>query len=265
MESGGGAAAAGGPRAGGGSQAGAGGGGGAISCDPVVILGGFFSTRRDYWEMQPALEKLTGQKVVVVPTTRFDWLLSLRPIGWSRILKKLDRTVRRTLRKTGAAKVVLVGHSTGGVMARLYLSPEPFRGRTYAGVEVVRALVTLGSPHRNDGGSGMRRWVDETFPGARFAPAVRYMTVAGKSLLGDRNGKAKARAAYRSYRLLCGKGDVWGDGIVPVCAAHLDGAAAIDLDGVFHSPKRGRPWYGNTGVVRRWWEAARGCLSEPSS
>jgi pimeloyl-ACP methyl ester carboxylesterase len=242
---------------------------GGNACDPVVILGGFFSTRRDYWEMQPALEKLTGQKVAVVRTTRLDWFLSLRPAGWTRILKKLDRTVRSTLEKSGADKVVLVGHSTGGVMGRLYLSPEPFRGRSFAGHQVVRALVTLGSPHRNDGGrdggSAMRRWVNETNPGARFTPAVRYVSVAGNSLLGDRNGTSRERAAYRSYKLLCGRGDVWGDGVVPLCAAHLDGAAAVDLDGVFHSPKRGRPWYGNTNVVRQWWEAGRECLSESSA
>lgn len=29
---------------------------------------------------------------------------------------------------------------------------------------------------------------------------------------------------------------MWGDGIVPVPAAHLSGATQLDLDGVYHSP-----------------------------
>jgi pimeloyl-ACP methyl ester carboxylesterase len=234
-----------------------------MTCDPVVILGGFFSTRWTYWEMQPALEKLTRQKVYVVPATRLDWAVSTSAFGWTRILKKLDLTVKTVRLETGAKKVVLIGHSLGGVMARLYLSPKPFCGRAYAGVEVVSSLVTLGSPHRNDRGSFLRRWVEKMCPGACFAPAVRYMSVAGKALLGDRGGKAEERAAYRNYELLCGQGDVWGDGRVPLCSALLEGATPVILDGVFHfSRVGGRPWYGNTRVVRRWWEASQQCLSE---
>ena len=35
---------------------------------------------------------------------------------------------------------------------------------------------------------------------------------------------------------VCGDAEVWGDGIVPVPTAHLDGAINIDLEGVYHSP-----------------------------
>ena len=236
-----------------------------MDCPPVVIIGGFLATRRHYWEMQPALEKLVRQKVYVVPTTRLDWVLATRPLGWGRILKKLDRTVRKVLARTGAEKVVLVGHSTGGVVGRLYLSPEPFRGRTYDGKKIVRALVTLGSPHRNDRGLVMRRWVDRTYPGAYFAPAVRYVSVAGRALVGDLNGKSHDRAAYRSYEYLCGQGGVWGDAVVPLCSALLEGSIHVVVDGVYHSAKRGRPWYGNTRVVREWWEAARQCVADEES
>ena len=233
-----------------------------MPCDPVVILGGFFATPRDYWEMRPALEKLTRQPVSIVPVTRFDWVLSLTGFGWARILKKLDRTVRRTLAETGAAKVVLIGHSSGGVIGRLYLSSRPFRGRVYAGRDVVICLVTLGSPHVNHRGSFMRRWVDRKYPGAYFAPDVQYVAVAGKALLGDRNGSREERAAFRGYRYLCGRGDVWGDATVPLASALLEGALPIVLEGVFHSPRRERRWYGNTRSVRQWWESARQCLTD---
>ena len=233
-----------------------------MPCDPVVILGGSFATPRDYWEMRPALEKLTRQPVSIVPVTWLDWALGLTGFGWARILKKLDRTVRRTLTETGAPKIVLVGHSSGGVIGRLYLSPRPFRRRVYAGRDVVRCLITLGSPHLNRRGSFMRRWVDRKYPGAYFAPGVQYVAVAGKALLGDRNGKSEERAAFRGYRRLCGRGEVWGDATVPLAAALLEGALPVVLDGVFHSPRLGRRWYGNTRTVWRWWDAAGPCLAD---
>lgn len=35
---------------------------------------------------------------------------------------------------------------------------------------------------------------------------------------------------------VCGDAEVWGDGIVPLLTAHLEGAINVDLDGVYHSP-----------------------------
>ena len=63
---------------------------------------------------------------------------------------------------------------------------------------------------------------------------------------------------------------MWGDGIVPVPCAHLEGAHQLTLDGVYHSPvgahdtpepstgKSGtasggpRLWYGSTSVLEQW-------------
>jgi hypothetical protein len=35
---------------------------------------------------------------------------------------------------------------------------------------------------------------------------------------------------------VCGDAEVWGDFIVPVASAHLDGAINVDVDDCFHSP-----------------------------
>jgi hypothetical protein len=35
---------------------------------------------------------------------------------------------------------------------------------------------------------------------------------------------------------VCGEAAVWGDGVVPVAAAHLEGSLQLTLDGVYHSP-----------------------------
>ncbi|MEN9218260.1 MAG: hypothetical protein Q6J33_04540, partial [Gloeomargarita sp. DG_2_bins_126] len=58
--------------------------------------------------------------------------------------------------------------------------------------------------------------------------------------------------AYESYRLTVGKGEVWGDGITPVAAAHLEGAENITLPGVWHSPRSPGEWYGSPGILPQW-------------
>lgn len=55
-----------------------------------------------------------------------------------------------------------------------------------------------------------------------------------------------------SYKSTSGDGSVWGDGIVPISAAHLAGARNLMLPDVFHSPSPGRLWYGSKWVVEDW-------------
>jgi pimeloyl-ACP methyl ester carboxylesterase len=170
-----------------------------------------------------------------------------------RILRKLHRTVLEAVDANGGRRVTLVGHSAGGVMGRLYLSPEPFKGESFNGLTRVSRLITLGSPHKNVRGALMRRWVDRTLPGAYFSPDVAYRSVAGSLIKGDRRGSAKEKAAFHVYRYLGGDGGVWGDGLVPVPCALLDGAEHLTLPEVGHAPVGGGSWYGTPKVVRHWW------------
>jgi pimeloyl-ACP methyl ester carboxylesterase len=225
---------------------------------PIVILGGAFSWPGVYAGMRRTLEACAGVPVSVVPVHPADWAIAVTEYGWQRILRKVDREVRRMTADTGRPRVVLVGHSAGGVVGRLYLSPEPFRGDTYAGLERVAQLITLGSPNTNQRIGPMRRWVDARYPGACFSPAVRYTSVAGRRLEGRRHGTPAQRAAHSAYRTLSGYGAVWGDGLVPVSVALLPGAGAVVLDDVGHGPVLSRPWYGTAEIVRRWWAAAAG-------
>jgi pimeloyl-ACP methyl ester carboxylesterase len=153
---------------------------------------------------------------------------------------------------------VLVGHSAGGLLGRLYLHDGPVWGERYGGAEHVDMLITLGSPHCNekDACSG---WflADETnrlAPGTPYADTVRYLTVVGRAVEGDPQGTAAQRRAYRRYKYFSPRDDTWGDGIVPVSSAQLDGAESVVLDGVSHSRRYGRNWYGaSKAIVRRWW------------
>ncbi len=223
--------------------------------EPVVIVPGFLLTPARFEEARAALVSLGVADARVVPVTLTDWGASVLAAGWARILDKIDRTVDRALEATGAEKVVLVGHSAGGVMARLFLASEPFRGRVYDGKRRVHGLITLGSPHQAVRASPMRMRVKKLYPGAFFAPEVAYLAVAGKAVRGDRRGSRRERSAYRSYRMIGGDGAVWGDGTVPVESALLEGARHLVLDGVHHYGfRRGRRWYGSADAVTSWWE-----------
>jgi pimeloyl-ACP methyl ester carboxylesterase len=201
------------------------------------------------------LEKMDSGSTWAVPVSPVEWAAAVSAAGWLRILQKLHRTVRDAFESNGGRRVKLVGHSAGGVLGRLYLSREPFKGESFNGLERVSHLITLGSPHKNVRGAWMRRWVDRTLPGAYFAPDVAYLSVAGSLIKGDRGGSSREKAVYYLYRHLGGNGAVWGDGLVPVPCALLDGAEHLTLPKVGHAPLGGGPWYGTPEVVRQWGRA----------
>jgi hypothetical protein len=223
---------------------------------PYVIFGGFLSFSAIYRDMRKALTAQTGQPVWIADTQSHDWLLSLGPSGWKRLLDKLDRSVRLAARQSEDGKITLIGHSAGGVLARLYLSPKPFLDRAYRGLDYVDQLITLGSPHLNQGGLNrggrMSRWVERCCPGAAFSPHVRYTCVVGKFVCGSRSGSVRERWVYNVYHDLCGEGTACGDGMVPVNSALLNGAGTIILDGVSHFTVFGEPWYGSEKVIPLW-------------
>ena len=53
---------------------------------PVVILGGFLITEEAYQPMAEALRLSGVEHVVVVPVSRFDWLLTSWGFGWRRVI-----------------------------------------------------------------------------------------------------------------------------------------------------------------------------------
>jgi hypothetical protein len=225
---------------------------------PIVIFGGFLSYPLLYQDMRQTLEQVCGCPVSIVPSRSLEWVASVSFNGVARLLDKLHHTVRRAVASSPTGKVSLVGHSAGGVLARIYLSPEPFAGRRYAGLERISHLITLGSPHHNQGGltrgGNTSRYADRHLPGAYFAGQVEYTAVCGKWLRGSLLTTRQARRAYNVYEQLCGQGNVWGDGLIPLPSALLDGARHILLDGVSHFSIFGEPWYGSPEIIRLWLE-----------
>lgn len=207
---------------------------------PIVVFGGFLSWPDLYCGMRGWLAQASGRPVWIVEATTRDWLLAVRAEGWARLLDRLERAVREAVDRSVTGRITLIGHSAGGVIGQLFLSPTPFRVRSYGGLEPVAHLISLGIPHNNLRGTRIPRRVVEQYPDSYF-PSVRYTSVAGKVIRGSRHGPLRERWAYAYYRRMCGDGTVWGDGLVPLSSQLLGGAQQIVLEGVSHFTGFGRP------------------------
>ena len=219
---------------------------------PIVILGGFLISPEAYQPMAERLEQMAGQPVRVVAVSKLDWLLTVFAFGWARILDRVQRAAAELARQSPTGRVTLIGHSSGGIMLRLFLDEAPFQGRRYDGKTLADALVMLGSPHTALKATVLRQMVQQRLPGVAFADRVRYVSVAGDLKLEAATPLAQ-RLAPTAYRNSTGDADDRGDGLVPVASALLAGSTPVVLPGVAHGGAFGPVWYGTPEVVERWW------------
>lgn len=227
--------------------------------EPIVLIGGFGSHWSDYRFAARVLANVAGRRVFIAGITRVTWMLA-GLTDYSMLVDRAHTAIAHALKQTGARKVILVGHSAGGIVGRAYLGDQkvkPYQ-RSYHGYERVSRLYMVGSPLRATKEAprpGMRAaaWVDETYPGAYYAPQVKYLNVRSRHIEGKVNGALRQREAYYNYRFISGNGAQWGDGVVPLSLSELDGAATLELEGVGHSPGWGKWFFGDASVIRAWW------------
>jgi triacylglycerol esterase/lipase EstA (alpha/beta hydrolase family) len=225
---------------------------------PTVILPGYFARATEYYDLEQALKGL-GIPSVTVPLRKRDWVSTLGGRSVVPILRRIDSTVQQVRQEYNTSVVNLIGHSAGGWIARIYLGDKPYNIHgdvteaegVWSAHRHVSTLITLGTPHVSQ-----ERWtkrnldfVKDNYPGA-FYSQIRYICIAGKAVFGEQN--LGSWLAYNSYKLTCGQGNCWGDGITPIVAAHLEGATNLTLDGVMHSPNSSGIWYGSSEVLANW-------------
>ena len=117
---------------------------------PVLIIPGFLSSASKYAGMAESLERLRRFDAVrVVPLQASDWYPTLAGGDFGAILDKIDACASDVLAASRPdAKLLLVGHSAGGWLARAWMGRAPYAGRPpYAGADKTAALLTLGTPH----------------------------------------------------------------------------------------------------------------------
>jgi pimeloyl-ACP methyl ester carboxylesterase len=222
---------------------------------PLVFIGGYLTSPRDFTALVQALEAPPYSfRVFVTPIGRLRWAIT-RDWDFRPVLNRLRSTVRQALAETGAESITLVAYSVGGTAARIYLGDKPYLGELYAGNTHVHHLITLGTPHHSQ-----ERWTrtlvgysNEIYPGA-FYPHVRYTSVIGHALQGNRRGNSVERMAYQSYNLVSGEGagEGWGDGVTTLQCAALSGAEYLPIVGLHHSPFQGHPWYADPEALPQW-------------
>lgn len=246
--------------------------------DPtVLILGGFLTSPPLYIPMRQRLLERGAAGVVVAPVWLPDWLIAAQR-GLGPILTRSGKALLQACegaagsQRSGGAPLLAIGHSMGGLTARLLTSPEPFAGRRFGAAPRMGAIVTLGTPHnvKPTGTFGRRLaaaatdFADRVVPGPAFAPKTGYLAVASQAVIGHARDR-RARLAYGLYRSFDadlalddahGEGGVLGDGLVPVRSAGLAGVEAIVLDGIVHGQSRPGPWYGSDEALDVWWPRA---------
>uniref|UniRef100_A0A7N0T1Y3 GPI inositol-deacylase n=1 Tax=Kalanchoe fedtschenkoi TaxID=63787 RepID=A0A7N0T1Y3_KALFE len=218
--------------------------------------------------------------------------LSPRPVlDW--YLKRVDDAVQEAKELGEGGTLSVIGHSAGGWLARVYM--EEF-GRSGIALLLTLGTPHLpppkGLPGVIDQTRGLLYYVEERCAKPVYTPELKYVCIAGRYIQGapifgasdvTANPNAAAtlndmqpaseaailsdvtkpatptmRACFvgQGYKQVCGRADVWGDGVVPEVSAHMEGALNISLDGVFHSPVGSddelRPWYGSPAVVDQW-------------
>lgn len=285
----------------------------------LLILPGFGNDSVDYLLENSLVSSLQEQgwkpeQISVLPVARADWLqVFLRgALDWKfwsadapptrRAFSWYLARISQQIQSLGEdEKVVLVGHSAGGWLGRAAIGfGSEDEDAPPVDLAKVAGIVTLGAPNLSpppgvmDMTRGALRITNERFPGAYHAPDVFYITAMGLSVKGEKQERQSPLEptsvkgfAFNSYEAVCGVGTTIGDGVVPQCAGHVEGAIQVgplegassifigmalhciaslyspylvtfflhlklDLDGVLHSINAPDSWYGSSGVIGRW-------------
>ncbi len=169
-------------------------------------------------------------------------------------MNKLNDKVAIAMKENNSKKIDLIGHSSGGVMLRLYLSSEPFNGQIYNGKNVTKNLITLGSPHQAIKATALRKFVDQKYPG-NFFNNVNYISIGGEVKIDSKHSSLVTKLiAKSSYKSISGDQDDKGDGLVPLSSSILKGSQKIILPETFHGGIFGKVWYGTPSKVEEWWK-----------
>jgi hypothetical protein len=235
----------------------------------VLVLGGFLTMPPLYRRLAARLRERGAADVIVAPAWTPHWIHA-GARGPGRVLAIAEQALDRALdasRAVAGLPILVIGHSAGGLVARLLTSPAPFAGRSLGRDRDIGAIVTLGTPHQVPAAGALAdrigrvaaTFANEVVPGACFDPTIGYVAVGSREVIGRPSGFGRRRLAEPFYRRLHPEPDerpIEGDGLVPLACTDLPGARRVVLDTAVHGQLAGRPWYGSPEAVDRWWPVA---------
>ena len=229
----------------------------------VVIIGGFLTEAAQYGPMRERLLAQGAERVTIAPIHLPDWAV-MAFAGMGPSLLRGARAIREA-RLESPEPVIVIGHSMGGIVARLAMAPEPLDGRWAGVAEDVGCLVTLATPHYFDpeipwrhAGQRAAEHLEQVSPGAWFGPETGYLTVGSTAVRPAHRAPVSSALALfnRSLRSLVGETPgASSDGLIGSDRCQLEGVRHIEFSDVLHGLFYG-PWYGDADIIERWWPAA---------
>jgi triacylglycerol lipase len=166
---------------------------------PLLLIHGYGCSRGAWWWLRRRLEA-AGWTVATI---------SLEPVytGIDNYVEPLARRIDAVLAETGAAQLILVGHSMGGLVARAYF-------RRF-GIQRVAKLVTLGTPHSGSrlARLGMGENGRQMVPGSEWLQGLARATGMPETIV--------IYSAHDNY-------------VMPQSNLQLPGATNRALDGIGH-------------------------------
>ncbi len=173
------------------------------SLPPVILLHGLFQNRSCLFWLQHRLRSAGYRQIISINTPPWRDLETLT----EQLAKKVDEL--RIRLKVG--KVILIGHSMGGMIARNYVQNR-------GGAVNVERVVTLGSPHH----------------GSKLAPFA--LSPMGKTLLpGSEFIRRFNSAAWPQATPIFSIYTRYDNIVMPAESARMDGAKSVELDGMGHT------------------------------
>ena len=91
----------------------------------VVIIGGFLTEALSFAPMRDRLLERGAARVTITPLHWPDWL-AMGIVGMGPVMLRGARAIRET-RRDATAPLIVVGHSAGGLIARLAMAPRADR------------------------------------------------------------------------------------------------------------------------------------------
>jgi triacylglycerol lipase len=127
-----------------------------LAATPVLLVHGYAHNRSGFLAMSRQLKRAGFRHV---DAFNYNALTD----GIPEAAARLGAEVERVLAATGARRVMLVGHSMGGMVARYYV-------QQLGGEDTVDTVVTMGSPHRGTYASyiGIGRAAAQLRPGSEL-------------------------------------------------------------------------------------------------